>query len=180
MHRRELVRILGGAAVAPILAPLSPDQRLAVGRAVHARLAGRHLRTLDARQNALVTRVAEMIIPETDTPGATSVKVNEFIDLLLTEWYPVAERDRLLAGLAAIDARAQQLRGAAFVDLAATDQAAVIESLDGVKGTHGSAEDGFTTLKGLTVYGYFTAEVVAKDVMHTKVIPGRDGGCVPV
>ena len=51
------------------------------------------LRTLDSHQNATVTAIAEMIIPRTETAGATDVGVNQFIDLILTEWYSDEERD---------------------------------------------------------------------------------------
>lgn len=180
MNRREVLRILGSAAVVPVLAPFSPDTRLVIGRALHARLAGHALRTLDAQQNATVSRIADLIIPETDTPGAAAVKVNEFIDLLLTEWYAPEDRDRLFRGLADIDARSTQLRGARFAQLSAADQTAVLESLDGRDGDDGSAEDAFATLKELTLYGYFTSEVVMKDVIHYQVIPGRHDGCVPI
>jgi len=180
MNRREVLRILGSAAVLPVLAPFSPDQRLAIGRALHARLAGQSLRTLNAHQNATVARIADLIIPETDTPGAASVKVNEFIDLLLAEWYEPADRNRMLAGLAAIDARSRETHGVLFVELSTPDQTALLESLDGASGPAGSAEDAFATLKDLTVYGYFTSELVMKDVLRHPVIPGRHDGCVPV
>lgn len=163
-----------------MLAPLSPETRLAIGRAIHGRLAGRALRSLDAHQNATVTAIAEMILPETDTSGATTVKVNEFIDVLLTEWYQAPERDEFLAGLAAIDARSREAHGAAFVNLAPPDQTALLQSLDGVEGRDGSAEQAFARLKDLTIYGYFTSERVMKDVIHTQVIPGRHDGCIPV
>lgn len=180
MNRRELLRILGGAAVIPALAPFSTEQRLELARALHARLGEQSLRTLDGHQNATVTRIADLIIPETDTPGAATVKVNEFIDLLLTEWYEPADRDRLLAGLAALDARSRQAHGADFVDLAAPNQTALLEALDGRSGAGGGAEDAFATLKDLTVYGYFTSETVTKSVLRVPVIPGRHDGCVPV
>jgi glucoside 3-dehydrogenase (cytochrome c) hitch-hiker subunit len=193
MNRREVLGILGRAAVVPMLAPLSPESRLAFGRALHARLgAGRDLRTLDAHQNATVTRIAELILPETDTPGATTVKVNEFIDLLLTEWYSAEDRDRLLAGLADIDVRSRQAYGAPFVEVSADQQTALLTSLDGERGDGGrrrreagepseaTAERAFARLKALTIYGYFTSEIVVRDVLHHKVIPGRDDGCVPV
>jgi len=61
-----------------------------------------------------------------------------------------------------------------------SDQTALLESLDGASGPAGSAEDAFATLKDLTVYGYFTSELVMKDVLRHPVIPGRHDGCVPV
>src|SRR5207237_1175033 len=39
----------------------------------------------DAHQNETVVALTEMIIPETDTPGAKSALVNRFIDLMLND-----------------------------------------------------------------------------------------------
>lgn len=178
MNRRDLLHLLGATAAVPLLGPLSPERRLAVGRDLHRRL-GQSLRVLSAHQDATVTRIAELIIPETDTPGAAAVGVNRFIDLLLAEWYDEDDRDSLLAGLAAIDARSRRLHGAPFVDMPDDQQTALLRMLDS-GGGDGSAEDAFATLKDLTVYGYFTSEVVIKDVLRTPVIPGRFDGCVPI
>jgi hypothetical protein len=57
-------------------------------QAVHQQLPEQPvLRTLNPHQNATVTAISEIIIPQTDTPGAKAARVNEFIDLILTEWY---------------------------------------------------------------------------------------------
>ena len=164
----------------PILAPLSPEALWELGRTIHTRLPGSAGRTLDPHQMETVTYIAEMILPETETPGATSVKVPEFIDLMLTEWSPAVERDRFLAGLADLDARSRRTYGGVFLDLRRADQEALLQTLDGVKGTDGSAEQAFETLKQLTIYGYFTSERVMKDVTREPVIPGRFDGCIPL
>src|SRR5437868_13574286 len=57
-------------------------------------------RTLDSHQNATLTAMAELIIPKTETSGATDVGATQFIDLILTEWYIEEERNRFLNGLA--------------------------------------------------------------------------------
>jgi gluconate 2-dehydrogenase gamma chain len=180
MNRREVLRLLGGVAAVPMLAPLPPEGLLDLGRSLHARLARRTGRSLDAHQLETVTNIAELILPETDTPGATSVNVPQFIDLILTEWCPAAERDRFLAGLADIDARGRRIYGGVLLDLRPADQSALLQAFDGVSGPEGSAEDAFATLKQLTIYGYFTSEVVMKRVTRHPVIPGRFDGCIPV
>jgi hypothetical protein len=180
MHRREVLRLLGKVAVVPMLTPASPEEVWDLGRTIHGRLAGRTGRALDAHQLETVTRIAELILPETDTPGATSVKVPGFIDLMLAEWYPAAERERFLEGLADVDARSRRDYGGVFVDIRAADQGTLLQTLDGVKGAGGSAEDAFATAKELTIFGYFTSEVVMRDVTHHQVIPGRFDGCIPL
>lgn len=180
MHRRDLLRVLGAAAAIPILRPLSPEARLALAQSVHARLPQTALRSLDAHQNALVTEIAELIIPATDTPGARDVRINEFVDLVLTEWHTLEERDRFLAGLQALDARCRERLGSDFLALAPDQRATVLGELDGTTGEPGTAEATFARLKQLTVVGYFTSERVMREVLADPIIPGRFDGCIPV
>ena len=43
--------------------------------------------------------MSDVMIPPTDTPGAEAAKVNEFIDLILTEWATEEERRFFSRGL---------------------------------------------------------------------------------
>ena len=86
-------------------------------QAVHEQLPEQAvLRTLNPHQNATVTTISEIIIPQTDTPGAKAARVNEFIDLILTEWYDDEEKSIFLTGLTDVDTRARDLFGKDFVD----------------------------------------------------------------
>jgi hypothetical protein len=183
LSRRAVLGVLaGGAAAVSGIAALSPTQRLAFGRAVHARLRGYSaLRTLDAHQHETVTQIAELILPETETPGATSVQVPAFIDLILTESMLEADRDTLLTGLAAIDAASHSAHGGDFVALAPTQQTALLRTFDTTTTrTPGSAAHAFATLKRLTLFGYFTSERVMTTVLHYEVIPSQHAACVTV
>lgn len=179
MDRRTLIRALGAAAVAPLLVPLSPAERLAAAEALHARAGRDGGGALDARQLALVTALSDSILPRTDTPSASDVGVPAFVDLLLAEWYPAGERDSFIAGLQALDARCRAAHGTGFADAASDTRAAFLETVDGRPGEPASAEGAFRQLKALTIYGYFTSRPVAVDVLHVRIIPGRYDGCVP-
>ena len=86
-------------------------------QAVHEQLSEQPvLRTLNPQQNGMVTTISEIIIPQTDTPGAKAARVNEFIDLILTEWYDDEEKSIFLTGLAEVDTRTRDLFGKNFVD----------------------------------------------------------------
>src|SRR4030088_2282582 len=114
MRRREAVRFLGAALALPLL-PSGAEAAIKLGKSLHERLGDVPFRTLNRDQQQLVTNIAEMIIPETDTPGATSVKVPEFIDLILTECASHAERATFLSGLSDIDTRALPMGSPRFV-----------------------------------------------------------------
>ena len=72
---------------------------------------------LSRPQADIVSAVAEIIIPRTDTPGATDAGVPGFIDRVLKDVYSEEDRRRYLTGLTAFDAAAQVDHGRKFVAL---------------------------------------------------------------
>jgi gluconate 2-dehydrogenase gamma chain len=186
MHRREMLKVIGAAAALPFV-PARASAAVRLAESVHRRLdaeravtGGHTLRVLSPEQNELVTMIAEMIIPETDTPGATAVHVNEFLDFLLAEWSSDEDRSRFLAGLDAIDHETRATYGKRFVELAEADRVVTLGSLDAMRDAHDGAGRAFGELKRLTVYAYFTAEPIQKNVLKTVMWPGRYDGCVSV
>jgi len=173
MRRRELLQLLGSTALLPCL-PATADAALRFGRAAHQAARGRALQILTGPQAKLVAAVADLILPRTDTPGASDVGVPAFIDHMLAQWYRPDERDPFLAGLAELDRRAD----GRFTAVSSERQIALLTELDSAKGDPGSAEATFARLKSLTIYGYFTSEQVVKEVTRERVIPGRFEGCV--
>lgn len=173
MHRRELLRLVGTGALLPFL-PRSLDRAIEFGREAHRAALAHTLEVLSPAQAELVTTLADLILPRSDTPGASDVGVTGFIDHLLAHWYHADERAAFLAGLGEID----RLAGGSFVRLEPARQAEILTRIDGEPGGAGSAEAEFGRLKSLTLYGYFTSERVVKEVTRDPLIPGRFDGCV--
>jgi len=189
VDRREFLESIAGLSA--LLPGLSLQRAFA--EALHARAqAATSLRTLNAAQDAAVSCIAEILLPQTETVGATQVGVNRFIDLLLTESILEHDRDRFLDGLAAIDARSRSLCGAPVASARRQDQEALIRSLDEALPARSptraeqaaidrepmTAERGYELLKRLVVFAYFTSEPVAKGLIDAPIIPGRYDGCV--
>jgi hypothetical protein len=189
MDRREFLESIAG--ISALLPGLSLHQALAGSLHAHAQ-AATGLRTLSAPQDAALSCIAEILLPQTETVGATQVGVNRFIDLLLTESMLERDRDRFLAGLAEIDARSRSLYGAPVASVRRQDQEALIRSLDEALPARSptraeqaalerqpmTAERGYELVKRLVVFAYFTSEPVAKDLINAPIIPGRYDGCV--
>jgi len=182
MHRREALAFLGTAVLAPLLAPLSAQERYALGEHLHARLARKtpSAGALTAAQMALVVALADTLLPRTDSPGAVDVGVPAFVDLLLSEWYVDAERDEILTGLDGFDQRSRAATGKAFADLAQADRDGFLATIDGKPGAKGTVEAAWRRLKEAMVYGYVTAEPIATRLATMPIIPGRFDGCTPV
>ena len=123
MQRREALRLLASAAALPLLS----RKAFSMFQAVHEQLPEQAvMRTLNPHQNATVTTIAEIIIPQTNTPGAKAARVNEFIDLILTEWYDDEEKSIFLTGLTDIDSRARDLFGKDFIDCGEKQQVEIL------------------------------------------------------
>jgi hypothetical protein len=181
MQRREALSFLGAAALAPLLAPLSAEQRWTLGEALHDRMAGgTRGRALSRARMALVIALADTILPRTDTPGAVDVGAPEFVDLLLAEWYPDDERRELVTGLDALDARCREAQGASFADLPPAQRTAFLLTVDGHDGPKGSPEAAYQKLKDAIVYGYLTSKPIVPLVRRFPIIPGRFDGCIHV
>ena len=177
MERRELLVALGAGAIVSLLAPLTPAERIAVARGLHAQT--RLGDALSAAERELITALADTILPRTTTPSASDVQVPAFIERLLTDWHTKVERTELLSGLNGFDARCAAARGGRFASLAPEAQAAAVADVDGKPGVKGSPEGAYASLKGMVVFAYFTSERVMKEVLKTPVIPGRFDGCIP-
>jgi hypothetical protein len=182
MNRRELCRVLGAAVASPALPRLSANELWAVGRRAHRHSAAHVFEVLDPHQAATVALIAELIIPETDTPGARAARVPEFIDLLLGEWAPDDDRKQFLDGLADVDARARAVSAADFLSAPEAQRGAILSALDAeAQERHKAKTEGqpnfFERMKFLTVFGYCTSEVGAKAELHYEVIPGSFDAC---
>ena len=181
MHRRQILSVLGTAALAPLFAPLSARQRWVAGADLHdraARQAGG--RALSPAQMALVTSLADTVIPRTGTPGAVDVGSPAFVDLLLAEWYPDQERQGILAGIDAWDARCRDAQGNSFAALDEKGRIAFLTLVDAETGPAGSPAAAYAAIKNAIVFGYVTSKPVAEAERTMPIIPGRFDGCVPV
>ena len=196
MQRREVLRLLAAGAALPVLSP----SLLAHLREAHAQVGTSYtLRTLSAPQNVLVVTMTDLIIPVTDTPGAKAARVNEFIDVILTEWATETERQAFLDGLAGVDKRSNELFGKNFVDSSAEQQNTLLRSMDDAafaarpnrnRVRHGNTipvdrdkqlqGNFWDVFKSLTVHGYYTSEIGFTQEENLQIIPGAYHGCVPL
>jgi len=191
MQRREVLRMFAAGAVFPVLSP----QLFTLFRQAQPPL-GYVLRTLTPHLNDTVVAMIDQIIPATDTPGAKGARVNEFIDVILTEWATAEERRNFLDGLVGIDKQSQSLYGKSFSENTPEQQLVQLRAIDDavmsnrtVRPHHGNTvpkpdaqlEGNFwEVFKRITVHGYYTSEIGYSQELQLQIIPGAQHGCAPV
>ncbi len=153
---------------------------------------------LKPEEGEMVADVAERIMPATDTPGAKDAGVHRFIDLFLQDNATAEERNLFQAGLADLNARAQDKHSKRFVKLSPEQMDGILTDISG--GSDGSQEDTavnlanegeavqggdfnpkkfFGGIRQLTILGFFTSEIGATQVLKMDEIPTEYLGCIP-
>jgi hypothetical protein len=127
----------------------------------------------------MVEHLAEMIIPEDDTPGAKTAGVAEFIDFMVANRVPVSTsrdirstqdaieigtdaQERFLSGLGWMNARSHSEFGREFMDCTSEQQNALLEELAYKAKSKPATESGrafFQLMRDYTVVGYYTTKI---------------------
>ena len=141
---------------------------------------------LSEDQGILVSEVAEIIIPKTDTPGAKETGVPGFIDLMLKDVYSKEDQDRFLSGIKEFDEAANKEYGDSFIELSPEDQTAFVKkthdaAVEAERATTPAPKRPFILMaKELTMLGFFTSEPGATQVLQYIAVPGSYKGCIPL
>jgi len=190
MQRRDALKLLAAAATLPLLS----RDAFTLFQEVHQQLPQTAaLKAFNPHQNATVMTISELIIPQTDTPGAKAARVNEFIDLIVAEWYDQEEKSTFLTGLADVDQRSQSTFGKYFVGCSDKQQIQILNDLDEearvkseppvrhrARNTTPEEKPFFSMIKQLTLIGYYTSEIGFVQELHEEIIPARHAGCAPL
>jgi hypothetical protein len=158
MTRREHLATISAVAAHALFG----DVLEAFGQAARAPEAWRP-EVVPAAQGPLLAEIVETILPATDTPGAKAARVHLFVDLALARCAPAAGRAAVLSALATL--------GAGFMAAASDARRAQLAQLDPVA---------LGLLQELTILGYFTSEIGARQALAYDPIPGGYRGCIPL
>ena len=188
IERREILRYIGIAAVAGSFPGFSrwafacpqnhPQTSPPAGSGAYKPL------FFSPQHYRMVEHLAEMIIPEDDTPGAKKAGVAEFIDFMVANRVPVSTshdirstddaiaagndaQTRFLAGLDWINARSRSEFGREFMDCTPEQQNSLMEELAYKAKYKPTTEGGrafFQMIRDYTVVGYYTTELGLKSI----------------
>jgi hypothetical protein len=150
-------------------------------------------------QARVVAAMAERIIPTTSTPGAKAALVDRYIDSYLKDVATQEIQAEFNAGLSELEELAKTKFENNFVKLSDKDKDAVLTEMAGgptkeqteAEKAAEMANEGekvvamseqqrfFDLMRELTITGYFTSEIGAKQALKFDPIPGDYVGCIP-
>jgi hypothetical protein len=128
-----------------------------------------------------VTRLADLFIPATDTPGALAVKVPEAASLLIAGWAAPDTRQRLTGGLATVRSDLDRLAGKPFLALTPQRQAMILDRYDAAAFASGGPNAAvYREIKAMLVDLYYWSEPGASTELHYDPVPGSWQPCAPL
>lgn len=163
-----------------------------------ARAAAAAPRYLDGATFALLSAVADTIVPRTDTAGALDAGVPGVIDALLANWASGQRRYDLTRAMAAIDGKAKAGQGQPFAALSADARHALLSAHDAealkiipgkqVRGSGAAAmmagppyaDPAYGKLKELIVLAYYLSEPALTQELTYEHAPGEWQSSIPV
>jgi gluconate 2-dehydrogenase gamma chain len=167
--RRDLLKIMAAvpaAAAAQHVHPTGTLTQIAQARAPQA---------FDAAQFKTLTRLVDLILPRSDTPGAADSGVQFQIDDEAKA--KPALHEQVARGLAALDTQARAGHGKAFLELAETEQIALLQSAS--NDPQSAVGRFFQLSKDMTIDGYYrTREGLEKELgWHGNTYVAEFKGC---
>lgn len=142
------------------------------------------------QNRALLTALAETIVPGTEVPGARDAGVGDFILKMVLNCTERKEQNRFVDGLKDIQQHCQKEYGRGYEQCAAAEQEAAMLLCEregrpkaGIVGKVEARLLGrsfFSLLKEYTVEGYCTSEPGATKGLAYLYIPGSYKGCLPL
>ncbi|MEJ7779755.1 MAG: gluconate 2-dehydrogenase subunit 3 family protein [Daejeonella sp.] len=203
MERREAIRnatlLFGGAITASTFSVLFESCN-------RTEIQGDDEILFSSDQQLLITEIADIIIPQTTTPGAKAAGVGPFITMMIKECYPEEVQKSFVEGLQNVDKLAKSKFQSIFVDLKLEDRNAIIREIadETIKfrktdkdrekaeaektnnrinsNNNQPVKPGktyfFALIRELTIMGYFTSELGSTKALAYLPIPGKFDACV--
>jgi len=129
-------------------------------------------------QGKMVTQIADILIPETDTEGAVAALIPQFVDSVAKLRLSEEEQAGVQAGFKAFEAACQAANGKGFLQCSDGEQLAFLQAQE-KEAINSETPTLFGALKDIIYRGYFSSEVGATEVLKYESVPGNYDGCIP-
>lgn len=138
----------------------------------------------------IVSEIANIIIPNTKTPGARGAKVGLFILMMIADCYPENIQKRFSEGVLNMNTLSKVKYGKKFLNLSADKKKIIVDDVVKEERRLKNIEKSnlsktlpphfFELFLDLTLLGYFTSEIGCTQVLEYVLVPGRYDGCMEI
>lgn len=151
---------------------------------------------------ALLDEIGETIIPATATPGAKAAAVGEFMKVMITDCYTVAEQKVFTDGIEKLQEVCQKMYSKSFMDCSPQQRHDLLVSLEkeakqfndkknaaekeekeiakaAKQPFVGAPPHYYTMMKQLTLWGFFTSKTGMTETLRHLPVPGKYDGAFP-
>ncbi len=125
------------------------------------------------REMALLSRLSDLIIPRTETPGALDVNVPGYLDGLMSDWANDATRRAHRESLLQLERSLEQRAGGEFTLAEESVAERALTELDAAAFNGDDNLRGYRNLKGYITRAYFATEGGAVEELKWVSVPGR-------
>jgi hypothetical protein len=142
------------------------------------------------RMRPIISELAEIIIPATNTPGAKEAKVENYIISVMSECSDKRQQNVLFSGLIEVENFAKNRFGKSFLACDPSSKFLIVEHLSSglidssnllLKIKHKLfGKSFFVILRELTVEGFCTSYLGATKALSYDHVPGSYQSCIPL
>lgn len=177
MNRRELITrmtlLMGGSMV---------YMPLFISGCNHK--SGKSRVSFSATEIEFLDEIAEIMIPETDTPGAKKAEVGQFLANIVPVLLDKINLESFKTGLYQIEENFKNDYGHSFLTGSSEDRLDCLNRLDNEIAAYdrtkaeNDPEHFLKLMKDLIVFGFLTSEKGSKEVLRYIQTPGRHEACI--
>jgi gluconate 2-dehydrogenase gamma chain len=135
--------------------------------------AGSAARFYTSEEYALVTRISDLIIPRTETPGAVDANVPGYMDGLMTDWANNETKNAHRSALRQIKVELDRRASGNFLEASGSEAEQSLVSFDAAAFEQDGDASGYKRVKGYVSQSYFATEDGATEELKWVAFPGR-------
>lgn len=133
-----------------------------------------------AKHRVFLSKLSDIIIPQTDSPGALNAGVPAKVELVMTDRFRAPERKKWLDGLTRIHKALDLSVGGNFLKSSAANQINAVSKLDAAAYSEGgNAPEGYRRIKDAIATAYYLSEPGATKELRYEPVPGDWKACIP-
>jgi hypothetical protein len=165
---RNLLIIAGGAMVLPACYRSSGKASIALQNL-----------TISEDEENLLAELTEILIPETTTPGAKSLKLHLFVLKMVDDCYTADNQKLFAEGLKGFNDHFSTQAGTSFSDASSEKKLEVLKGIQDSKKKDDPVKKFYDITKSKTIQGYLNSKYVMTNIVKYELVPGRYNGYFP-